>query len=264
MNRRDFAILSAQANRQTPRLRGELAHRLYAQVKDASAQIRRQGTFNPTEFVEDWAREMYDAKKSKALNYAVSGYEIAGALIGNKTYMAAMRAKVEEPAGVDVNFGFDAFVHDRVAASVEAWVSETSVTESQTSARIYAEQVENALRFAPADEELTPRKLAQSFEKSALASTRPRAELMARTLTIWAYNEGAEKHYKDAGAKAKEWLTTDDDLLCEACRTMDGRVMDLGSNFENRGAMVAGVEIGLDVSHPPLHPHCRCSLVPVI
>ena len=69
--------------------------------------------------------------------------------------------------------------------------------------------------------------------------------------------------------EGKEWLVTEDDLTCPLCNRMAGKVKRLNQNYFNLGdklvaegtTMVFDYE---DVSFPPLHPSCRCTILPVI
>ncbi len=98
-----------------------------------------------------------------------------------------------------------------------------------------------------------------------------RAERIARTETIRATNRAADMSYKMSGVVSKkEWITAQDERLCEFCAAMDGTVVEVGENFldeeddfegDDGGEMTVSYE---DVNGPPLHPNCRCCLVPVI
>ena len=75
-----------------------------------------------------------------------------------------------------------------------------------------------------------------------------RATMMARTETINAFTQGAELRYAQAGIKTLEWLTAHDDRTCDDCLELDGK------RFSIKSAHV----------RPPLHPRCRCAILPVI
>lgn len=103
------------------------------------------------------------------------------------------------------------------------------------------------------------------------AASKVRAENISRTETIWNFNRGALEGYKESSVVAgKEWLTGEDDRLCEYCAAMDGRVADLNASYFAKGSAVMGKDGGVfiadyeDIQHPPLHPQCRCSIIPVI
>ena len=100
---------------------------------------------------------------------------------------------------------------------------------------------------------------------------RKRALLIARTETIWAHNEGAVEAYKQSGViNEVEWLTAEDERVCQWCDPMDGRTQTLGTDFFQMGDTFIGrdggkLSFGFEaIEHPPLHPQCRCSLAPVV
>lgn len=85
-----------------------------------------------------------------------------------------------------------------------------------------------------------------------------RAELIARTETMQASNEGQQEAWDQAvedglltGNEEQEWIVTPDDRLCPECEPFDGVTAELGGTFEAGGEESDG---------PPLHPRCRCTL----
>lgn len=99
-----------------------------------------------------------------------------------------------------------------------------------------------------------------------------RANMIARTETIWASNEAANLAYKqNPVVTAKEWMAETD--ACEFCRSLNGKVIGLENNFADLGTSLNAVDengnnIELrvnyeNVGHPPLHPNCRCTVLPV-
>ena len=98
-----------------------------------------------------------------------------------------------------------------------------------------------------------------------------RAEKIARTESIWAYNSGAVAGYQQSRVvKGKEWLTAKDDRLCQFCEPMDGVTVELEQNYFGMGEVFEGNKGGNltfgyeDIGHPPLHPQCRCTIIPVL
>lgn len=76
-----------------------------------------------------------------------------------------------------------------------------------------------------------------------------RATMMARTETLNAFNQGAELRYAQAGVGTLEWLSAHDPpRVCEECLALDGTTFRVKSNHPR----------------PPIHPNCRCTVVPVI
>ena len=74
--------------------------------------------------------------------------------------------------------------------------------------------------------------------------TKHRAEMIARTETIRAYNTAAVNQYGRWGVKKWVWITAFDERTCDICANLDGQVFDL------------------DAPRPPAHPLCRCSASP--
>ena len=100
---------------------------------------------------------------------------------------------------------------------------------------------------------------------------RTRATLIARTETIWAFNEGAVQGYRQSGVvEAKEWLTSWDEQTCEFCSSMDGTIVGLDLSFLEMGTDFVGERGGIlnnsyeNTDHPPIHPRCRCTIIPVL
>ena len=100
-----------------------------------------------------------------------------------------------------------------------------------------------------------------------------RAERIARTESAQAYEEGQKESWKQSGQVAGvEWLLSAG--ACEFCRAaaaqFKGKPVSLDGAFYEQGSELTGVEGGkmkLDyrrVTGPPLHPNCRCDLIPVL
>jgi HK97 family phage portal protein len=103
-----------------------------------------------------------------------------------------------------------------------------------------------------------------------------RLETIARTETMRAYNQASLRMFEAWGVEFVEWYTTKDDLTCDFCLEMDGRIIRTGDKFWGLGetmfvshpekeeliqSMMFGYE---DILSPPLHPRCRCILLPVL
>lgn len=98
-----------------------------------------------------------------------------------------------------------------------------------------------------------------------------RAVRIARTETIWALNAGAVEGYKQSGVvEAKEWSTAQDERVCQWCDPMDGKIVGLDTDYFKMGDTFVGRDggsLGFDIDNigwPPLHPQCRCSVIPVV
>jgi len=80
-----------------------------------------------------------------------------------------------------------------------------------------------------------------------------RAIRIARTETIAASNQGALEAYRQSEVvEKKEWYCAIDERTCEECSAMHGEVVKLDDSFSG------------GVNAPPLHPNCRCTILPVL
>jgi len=98
-----------------------------------------------------------------------------------------------------------------------------------------------------------------------------RTETIARTETLEANNFATLEAYKQSGVViGKEWLTAFDERTCEWCKPMNTKVIDLDTNYFNKGDTFRGSDGGIlkldykSILHPPLHANCRCTLIPII
>jgi SPP1 gp7 family putative phage head morphogenesis protein len=98
-----------------------------------------------------------------------------------------------------------------------------------------------------------------------------RSERIARSEVIRASNFAAKEAYQQSGVVEElEWLTTDDEMTCEWCGPLNGETIKINDNFFNRGDKYRGDDGNLmtidyeSVNYPPLHPNCRCTIIPVV
>ena len=73
------------------------------------------------------------------------------------------------------------------------------------------------------------------------------AELVVRTELQHTVIEGTRQRFKDSGYKQVEWLTAEDEKVCDICRPLDGKLFDVDST-----------------ELPPAHPRCRCDILAVL
>lgn len=103
------------------------------------------------------------------------------------------------------------------------------------------------------DNGLTLEKVNEKTDEYADELLSARGETIARTEIMEALNDGQEASWLQAqddgllSANAtKEWIVTNDDLLCPECEPMNGQTVPLGDEFPE--------------GDPPLHPRCRCTI----
>ncbi|HOC93355.1 MAG TPA: minor capsid protein [bacterium] len=80
--------------------------------------------------------------------------------------------------------------------------------------------------------------------KTVFKTAQHRMELIARTETLRAHNQGHLKFYQTVGVQKAEWITAGDERMCRECSALDGKLFPV-DKFPNQ----------------PLHPACRCSSV---
>lgn len=94
---------------------------------------------------------------------------------------------------------------------------------------------------------------------------RSRAEKISRTETIYASNASAELGYMmSTVVEGKMWETAIDERTCDFCNDMNGRTAPLGESFN-----INDIDLNFDYSSgempvPPLHPNCRCTIIPIL
>jgi len=103
-----------------------------------------------------------------------------------------------------------------------------------------------------------------------------KADRVVRTETIWAHNEGTVLAWEQSGVvTGKKWDTVEDDRRCPYCAKMKGKTATLSGKYFEKGdtltvdSFESGDPITLKfgyepIIHPPLHPNCRCQLIPII
>jgi len=95
-----------------------------------------------------------------------------------------------------------------------------------------------------------------------------RAEMIARSEVLRASNFATNEAYIQSGiVTGKEWLTAEDERTCPWCSSMNGKIVDVKSDFLKEGddLTVNDKKLDLDYSDittPPLHPQCRCTILP--
>ncbi|WP_231454656.1 phage minor head protein [Arthrobacter sp. AK04] len=105
-----------------------------------------------------------------------------------------------------------------------------------------------------------------------------RADLIASTEVARAQSYADVQAWGQSGVvEAKEWYTAHDEHQCPFCSAMDGKIINLEENYFDKGdqQIAEGTNRNGDrkvqtynhsydhVLGPPLHPRCRCTLLPV-
>ena len=133
-----------------------------------------------------------------------------------------------------------------------------------------AERVSNIIRIG-IEETATGTDVIGLLEEAGFDENR--AQTIARTESARAYTDGQNAAWEASGVvKGKTWLVSP--YACEFCeaaaKQFGEKSVGVTDAFYERGAVLtaaSGATMALDfddTSGPPLHPNCRCSLLPVI
>lgn len=96
----------------------------------------------------------------------------------------------------------------------------------------------------------TNRTIAQEIADRFSAAYRD-AERLVRTEASYVANRAAVEEYAQAGCRYVEFLTAKDSRTCPICAGHDGDIVPVGK-----------AKTGSNI--PPLHPNCRCTVLPVV
>lgn len=95
-----------------------------------------------------------------------------------------------------------------------------------------------------------------------------RADRISRTEVARAQGFADIEAWTQSGVvSGKEWFTAEDEHVCPFCDAMDNKVVGLEENFFDKGDVLTADGKKLDLSYDdvpscPLHPNCRCTLLP--
>jgi SPP1 gp7 family putative phage head morphogenesis protein len=122
-------------------------------------------------------------------------------------------------------------------------------------------------------EGINPKEMARRLTKELRTIQRTRAEVLARTEVINSYSEATLDRYERAGIEGAtvsgEFATADDDRVCPICEAIEGAefaadaMRDATFSFESSESEPDRLE-GTYPVKPPVHPQCRCAILPVI
>jgi len=125
------------------------------------------------------------------------------------------------------------------------WIKLRSLTlaKSINKTTLEALRHELALGFAAGE---SIQLLTKRIDGYFIENAKTRAEMISRTETIAASNEGAIHRYEVEGVDKSEWLASPDS--CDECLAEDGKVY---ITKESHGLI-------------PKHPNCRCTWIPYL
>lgn len=141
---------------------------------------------------------------------------------------------------------------------------------NRTTARLLKVQLNEGLAEGESMGELVKR-VQSVYEFSDLV----RAKQVAHTESFYIANKANEEAYRQSGVvKTKRWYTAEDEMICEFCKPMHGRVVDVQKQYFKKGDTYTVIDIAgkpqtmslgyRSIDVPPLHTNCRCFIRPDI
>lgn len=207
-----------------------------------------------------------DPTDADAIAAAILRKQIEWATRGSITFIPIFGEIIREAAGLasaEIGVSFDL-----PNVEAEKFVESYSFLFAQKMSEGTADAVRKALRRA-LDDGMSVPALRRMLESEIPEFGRVRAQRIARTEVIRAANAGSVEAYRNAGTVQWEWLTTSDP--CPYCAALNGKIVavgepvfSLGDQFQPEGASRPMAFNYTAIDHPPLHPNCRCTVVPVV
>lgn len=236
---------------------------LKRQSQEAVQRIAQGMAPIPPDYKERWAGDLYAAQKDDAVKALHSGWIFGGARLPNP-----QASSLPEEAYIPVTGTGDEFSrNDDFAPPVLARVLAFLAMVSKLSADTHARRIEKAFGATEGTNAERAKQVAEKMPRK----DKNHGDLIAKSTVVWSSNEGTKQRYKAEGIKALMWVTMRDELVCESCREMDGRIVEIDGYFvpPNTSLLSATGEVLLTapswgISHPPLHARCRCGLYPVL
>ena len=257
-----FEILTQEADAfGTPRAFAVYHPTLIDGLSDFAAMVRRgtDPSLASREAALSMQKNLDRHNTDISVEFAARGFDLAGKLLGRPGFANIEPAHKSSLLGIEFSRPPE-MIGKYLNTKLSQWIQASSTIETATSADRYETLWRRMVEAGITDSNA----LGRAIMDFGLADTQSRARLMARTTSIYSYNAGALEQYTQAGVEEKEWLVTIDDATCETCKMMDGRREKVGNPFEDAGAKVGTLTIGMAIDNPPLHPNCRCCLVPVV
>jgi len=163
---------------------------------------------------------------------------------------------------------------DPKTAEINIFLETTANENSIAVNRETEKQIKATLKEGIAGGESTNELKARVESVFGTASTQ-RAYKIALTESAIAQNYADVQAWKQSGVVvAKEWFTAEDGTVCGWCAEMDGKQIPLDDDFFEKGDWFSytdhnGKEHAChlnyrDIGEPPLHPECRCVLLPIM
>lgn len=189
----------------------------------------------------------------------------------NEIMRPILRAAVEDGAragAAQIGVEFDAALSPKVTEALARRIVQLRASLNQTTLSRATQVVREGLEAGKSTHEI-----AADIRAVDPAIDKARAETIARTESARAYTAGTEAAWQESGVvTGKQWLLAPDPCeFCEKAAAQWGdKAQTLGAPFYAKGTVLTGADGSTmtldyeDIDGPPLHPQCRCSMIPVV
>jgi len=182
-----------------------------------------------------------------------------------------IKGMVDDAGNDTLDFlGLDELVFDTTEASVLEFNKVTALKGIKGLNKTTKSKLRKVLSFGIGEGQSIP-EITRAIKGVYKEATSKRAQTIARTEILKAANKGSLEAMRQSQIVAgKEWFTALDEKVCEWCGPMHGKIKRLETNYFNQGESFMGRKGGIikfgfdDIEVPPLHPRCRCTLIPIV
>lgn len=245
---------------------------LRKQIQAVIVEIRKGGVPNQA-LVERVVKLLDDASWDRDLQQALSPYIRRSVDFGHRLGMDELGKLVSSPAIAEIGLKPEELRTYAEQATVRLANRAARGVNQRTAVRL-GEILGDGVQQGETTSQLTRRVREWAAKEGDEArGTRARAETIARTEAARAASESTEQAWSSSGlVQGKRWLLAPDPCeFCEAAAELYGQEgVGLRESFFALGSELKGADGGtmrLDytaVDGPPLHPRCRCAMVPVL
>lgn len=261
------------------RMRKRLRKVLRSMTNECARRVEQNLEPLPRDMTGRWPREMLAAERPIARGAALAGWTTVGRQHGARKQMEdeitdldLSQSAVFIGADPRDTPGVDYFTTRTVSQRVDRYLIDTAREQTKTKTK----QIQGAYDSLIVRGGLTKAQLSKALRADSIGFDRNYANLVSRTTTNWAYNEAAVARYGDLGVTHMVWYATADELTCPFCSVLHGQVVSIESGFVDGNVQIGGQVQGVNgnvrdvfmttpawgIAHPPLHPNCRCTILP--
>lgn len=153
-------------------------------------------------------------------------------------------------------------IHDNAVRSLSGYSLNLITQMSADMQRVVQQQIGVGLLTGATREVVSQRILATGLTNIPhWRSVEERAEVIARTELMRAYNAGNLAGIASTGAMAVRWITGNDERVCPICGPRHGQFFRIpGVTTLNDEELDPNVRKLPTVDAPPAHPRCRCTI----